>query len=408
MKLSSVLAAALIVCAATGASAQQAQQAQQATSDDDTRTQYPAFLSNSYVSFNVGYIGYLFTDRQLEPGFQAESIDKPSLAVRVDFFGHRFTKNLSAQVTYLRPARFVGYNNVNGNKTTSQVSNAYAGLTLVLDFPLNDRASMYVEGGAGVTSRSGFTVNGKTALQGAHYPAGLLGGGFAFHATPNIDLMLGATYSPGRQSFQQPSTRLYTTGLRYTMHPLPAAQVEESRNAGFTFPANVIRVGMTTNALGYGVNDLFSKKIPIFWGGNVETGYGFTLDYQRNVFHTKRVFAFDIGASASYWNTDLKQDIFRTLSVYPLFRFFVARTEAADVYFSYSLAGPTLISQPLLDGRETGEQFTFQDFMGVGAYFGKAPRLNAEIGIKHFSNGNLFTQNASIKVPLTLTIGLTF
>jgi hypothetical protein len=126
------------------------------------------------------------------------------------------------------------------------------------------------------------------------------------------------------------------------------------------------------------------------------------------VFHTKKVFAFDLGASASYWNSNAKEEIFRTLSVYPLFRFFLARTEPADLYFSYSLAGPTYISRAVIDGRETGALFTFQDFMGVGAFLGKARRMNAEVGIKHYSNGNLFTTNASIKVPLTLTLGLAF
>ena len=46
--------------------------------------------------------------------------------------------------------------------------------------------------------------------------------------------------------------------------------------------------------------------------------------------------------------------------------------------------------------------------MGVGAYLGKTRRLNAEIGIKHFSNGNLATSNAGIKVPLTFKLGLVF
>ena len=62
----------------------------------------------------------------------------------------------------------------------------------------------------------------------------------------------------------------------------------------------------------------------------------------------------------------------------------------------------------MIDGRKTGERFTFQDFMGVGAFFGKTHRMNAEIGIKHYSNGNIFTSNASIKIPLTLTLGLAF
>src|SRR5471030_510833 len=199
-----------MVCAATRASAQPA-------ASDDTRTQYPAFMSNSYFDFNVGSIGYLFSATQLEPGFQAESIDRPRIAVRADFFGHHFTKHFSAQVTYMRPARFVTYHNINGNQADSQTSLAYAGLTFVEDVPLTTHVAAYLEGGYGVTSRSGININGATALQTAHYAAGLLGGGFAYHATPNASILFGATYSPGRQSFNQPSTRLFTTGLRYEM-----------------------------------------------------------------------------------------------------------------------------------------------------------------------------------------------
>src|SRR5207244_3552583 len=75
--------------------------------------------------------------------------------------------------------------------------------------------------------------------------------------------------------------------------------------------------------------------------------------------------------------------------------------------------GPYFLGRPRrnearIDGRETGERFTFQDFMGVGTFFGKTRRMNAEIGIKHYSNGNVFTRNASIKIPLTLTLGLAF
>src|SRR5436309_16102390 len=116
MRRCSGLTGGVIVCMVTCASAQEA-------TPEDTRTQYPAFLTNSYFTIDVGSIGYLFSGLQLEPGFQAESIDKPRLAVRVDFFGHHLSRHLSAQVTYMRPARFVAYNNVNGNRAISQVSN---------------------------------------------------------------------------------------------------------------------------------------------------------------------------------------------------------------------------------------------------------------------------------------------
>src|SRR5947207_387265 len=109
--------AALLVCTTT-AHAQEAV----ANTAKDGRTQYPAFMENSFFTFSVGSIGYLLTSRQLEPGFQVEAVAKPRLAVRVDLFGHRFSKYLTAQATYARPARFVVYQNINGTKETRQVS----------------------------------------------------------------------------------------------------------------------------------------------------------------------------------------------------------------------------------------------------------------------------------------------
>src|SRR5262249_13673623 len=174
----------------------------------DPRPHSPPFLANSYFTFNVGSIRYLFGGQQLGPGFSAESIDVPHLGVRVDLFGHRFLKHLSAQVTYMRPARFVAYGNVNGDETTHQILQAYGGGTLVLDTSSSCGWSGYVEGGLGITSRSGFVIDGVTVVKDAHFGAGLLGAGLAYHATPTIDVMFGATYSPGRKSFDQPSTRL--------------------------------------------------------------------------------------------------------------------------------------------------------------------------------------------------------
>ena len=401
MKARHAVIAAVVVCFAASASAQE-------SSGEDTRTQYPVFMRNSYFSLNVGSIGYLFSGTQLEPGFQAESIDKARIAVRADFFGHRFTKWFAAQVTYMRPGFFVKYNNVNGTGGSKPVSNAYAGLTFVLTAPLSQKVSMYGEGGYGVTSRSGFDVNGKVALKPAHYAAGLIGFGLTYQARPNVDAVFGLTYSPGRRSFNQPSTRMYTMGLRYNMRPLPEEKVVENREGGYYFPANIIRGGVTTNLLSYGVNDLFSRWVVIFWGGHVETRQGLTLDYARNVYHSRKRFAFDLGVSASTWQSVENRQTFRTLSAFPLVRYYFARLQPADVYFAYSVAGPTLISESRIDNLETGATFTFQDSMGVGAFLGRSRRLNAEIGIKHFSNGNLATSNAGIKIPLTFTLGVAF
>jgi opacity protein-like surface antigen len=397
------VAGALTLCLAANASAQQA-----GSSGEDTRTQYPAFLTNSFFSINVGDIHYGFLNQQLEPGYRAESIEIPHLAVRVGLFGHQFSKWLSAQATYTRPARFVAYRNVNGAKRRRQVREGFGGVTLISQLPLNSRVSLYGEGGLGITSRAGIEIDGTTVVRDAHFASALLGAGVEYHVKSTVAFVVGTTYSPGRKQFSQPPTRLYTMGIRYMMRPLPVAQVEDNRHAGFIFPEQVIRIGYSANTLAYGPNKFFSRTIPVFWGGDVETRRGITLDYERNVFHTRKKFAFDLGTSASYWRSNGKKEIFRTLSVYPLLRFTLRRTQRADVYVNYSLAGPSYISRTVIDGHDTGVRFTFQDFLGLGVFLGKNRSTNVEIGIKHYSNGNMFPRNAAIKIPLTLSLGHTF
>src|SRR5262249_34984631 len=307
-----------------------------------------------------------------------------------------------------RPGRFVRYNNINGTQVSKQVSNAYAGLTLVVRAPLTQSIGIYGEGGGGVTSRSGFLVGDHVALKGAHYTSGLLGAGFTIRASEHIDWLLSATYLPGRRSFDQPSSRFYTLGLRYQMRPVPDAAVEANKHTGNFFPKAVARLGFTTNAAGYGTNTLFSRKIPIFWGGNLAPGSGVTFDYQRNYFHTQKIFAFDLGISASAWKSNDNAQTFGTISGYPMFRWFILRRQPMDLYGSYSLAGPTFMTKTIIENQLLGARFTFQDFIVVGAFLGKDRKTNVEIGIKHFSNGNLFPTNASVKVPLTFLIGVTF
>jgi hypothetical protein len=69
------------------------------------------------------------------------------------------------------------------------------------------------------------------------------------------------------------------------------------------------------------------------------------------------------------------------------------------------VAGPSFISKKIIDNEYTGRQFTFQDFMGIGFFAGLKKNWNAGIRIVHFSNGNIFPQNAGVKVPLTFSLG---
>jgi opacity protein-like surface antigen len=356
---------------------------------------------------NLGYIGYDFSERQLEPGFRAGSISVPHVAARIALFGHQFNEHLAAQFTYMRPVNYVTYRNVNGDQSAHHVWMHFGGLSLKSRVPLTGRVSIYGEGGLGITSRHGFASDEKTVVASATYASVLLGAGLEYRVNRSWDVTTGVTYLPGRARDEQGHTFVTTGGFRYTMRQLPADRVEASRRGGFVFPANVVQVEYSTG-VGYGINTFVSQRVPIFWGGNVKVDRGIAVHYNRNVFHTKKIFSLDFGASASGWRSRSDRDKFFTLSVYPLLRFTILRTKPADFYVCYSVAGPTYISRAEIDGLDTGRRFTFQDFMGAGVFVGSRRNVSVGVKINHYSNGNVFTDNAGVKIPLTFGLGYAF
>ena len=375
---------------------------------EDTRTQYPALLVNSYFSVNIGRIDYGFSREQLEPGFSAESIHNPRIAVRAVLIGHQFAPWFSVQAHYLRPVEYMGYRNINGDGTSGRVWMHFGGVTGKTQVPLGRRVAIYGEAGIGLTSRRGFESGTTPVVRDAHFGNALFGGGLEYHVNRKWDLLAATLVSTGNSEQNQPRTTFTSGGFRYTMRELPADVVEANRRDGYVFPEHVVQVSYTTGALGYGFNTLVSKKVPIFWGGNVHVSRGLAVHYERNVFHTRKVFGFDVGASAGSWKSRDNSEWFHTLSVYPLFRFTLLRTRPADMYVAYSLAGPTYMSKSIVDNLPTGNAFTFQDFMGMGFFLGPERRFNVGVKINHYSNGNIFVDNAGVKIPYTFNVGYTF
>jgi hypothetical protein len=260
----------------------------------DERGQYPRFLVNSYIGLNIGYIDYPFSNSQMEPGFKAESIRVPHLAVRALLLGHEFNKHLSAQISYMRPVQWVQYQNVNGDAAGHSVWMNVAGLTAKSHLPVTKTFSIYGEGGLGIITRKGFDINNTHAVLDANYAAVLLGAGLEYHLNDNWDLVAGAALSPAHPAPGQPRTSFLSGGFTHTMRSLSPGQVERNSNAGFVFPKNIFQFGYTTDTLGYGANDLVSKgAVPVFWAADVRVSHGVSLNYQRNVFHTRRVFSLD-------------------------------------------------------------------------------------------------------------------
>jgi len=135
---------------------------------------------------------------------------------------------------------------------------------------------------------------------------------------------------------------------------------------------------------------------------------GVTFTYQRNVFHGTKTFSLDWGASMGYFQSNAEKEKFFTLSVFPVFRFTFLHSKTVDMYFFYSVAGPAYISKNIVDGKDLGEKFTFQDHMGTGVFIGEQRKLNIELKIGHYSNGDIFPGNEGVKIPLALNLGYTF
>lgn len=375
---------------------------------DDGRAQYPAGLANSFFSINVGYIGYNFSDAQLEPGYAAGSIVVPHAAARAVLFGHNFTPHLAVQGSYLRPVQYVKYRNLNGSTASGSVWMHFGTVTVQARAPIASRLALYAEGGLAITNRDSLKIGEAIAMTEARFASPIVGGGLEYRLSPSVDLLAGTSFIPRHSSASQPATMLASGGVRYTMRPLPAEQVAETIAAGFIFPKHLLQVGYATDKFGFAVNNFVSQTVPVFWGGHVEVKHSVvSLQYQRNLFHTKKIFSFDVGTSFGSWRTEQEQRFF-TISAFPLARFTFLRTKPADVYFGYAVAGPTYISRVVIDGLQTGSHFTFQDFMALGTWLGAGRRVNFELNLNHYSNGNMMPQNAGVKVPLALKVGVGF
>jgi len=380
-----------------------------AQAEDDPRAQLPSLLRDSYFSLNVGALDTPLSDRQLEPGFTLATVTVPKMAVRALLFGHEFNRYVGFQAGYLRPIQYIRFKGINGRPESDghTVRTTFGTLTLKGRLPIGSHAFLYGETGYGLGSRTGFQLEGHQVVADAHYASLLVGGGVDAELTPNWALTGGFTVIPGKDSIDQPRTTFISGGFRYTLRTLPQERVEEVRREAAIFPRQMFYAEISSG-VGFGVNNFVSKTVPVFWGGEARVARGLAVHYERNVFHAKRLFSFDIGLSAGTYRTQKLDDHFSTASFYPALRLTFLRTAPVDMYFVYSLAGPTYISETVLDGYDTGRHFTFQDFMGVGFFIGKARRLNAGVKINHYSNGNIFTQNAGVKIPLTFSLGYTF
>jgi hypothetical protein len=385
--------------------------------ENESKTKLTNFLSKSYYSINLGGVFYPFSNDNLIDGYQTETFSRNWFSGRL-LLGHKLTDDLAVQFGTMRPASWFKYDNVNNIGYDRSVwINAWS-LSLKKDFKLHKNTSFYVELGIANLTRFGFLIEDKEIYEDAHYASLLYGFGLQHRLTEKWRLSLNGTFLPKSTKQNQPSISQVSLGFEYHLQQLDNKKAQQFANNEHFFPTNILQVSYGTSAIGFGVNRFFGMSlkvgsfesfgIPVFWVGEVKAKHAFSVTYQRLIFRTEKIFSLDWGASITAFQSELTNENVVAFSIFPVLRFYLLRKKDFDFYTNYSIIGPTFLTKSNINGLKTGPKITYQDTMGFGVFFGKERNYNFELRIMHYSNGNIFTGNDGVAVPLQFTLGKTF
>jgi len=381
------------------------------------KTKFTNFLANSYYSLNFGGIFYPFSNDNLIEGYQTETFSRNWFSGRL-LLGHKLSEEVSVQFGTMRPASWFKYDNVNNIGYERSVwINAWS-LSLKKDVKLQEKTSFYVEAGVANLTRFGFAINDKVIYDDAHYASLIYGFGFQYRLSKKWRLSANGTFLPKSTKYNQPSISQASLGFEYHLQQVDDKTADKNATNEYFFPTNIFQVSYGTGEIGFGFNQFFGMSlpvgdfesfgIPIFWVGEVKAQHAISLTYQRLIYRSEKIFSLDWGVSATYFQSrEGKTDVF-AFSIFLVLRFYLMRKKEYDFYANYSIIGPAFISKADIDGFKSGPKTTFQDTMGFGVFFGEKRKYNIELRIMHYSNGNIFTRNDGVAIPLQLTLGKTF
>lgn len=370
------------------------------------RAQLPPELNNTYMGFGAGYTDIPFSNNNLINGFRATSFTNPTVGLNV-FIGHYFNPYLAAEISLMRPIKWAYAHGVSAPGSKNSIWISLFGITLRPTLPITQRVNLYGIAGLGIISRHGFTVGNTVAIPSQDMMTALTGGGLTYALTSHWHLNLGLEYALARPEKQQPHLLYGFAGFYYLFHTLDLPKYYSTH---YIFHKNLVAAGaFSTDVFNPGVNKYFSiHYLPIFWTGDLHTRNGGWVMYERNVFHTHKRFSFDFGMSVSTYHSAVNNTSFQAFSVFPAIRWWLIRSNEADFYFTYSIAGPSYLTQSNIDNIDLGGHFTFQDLLGFGFFLGKEKHVNIGATIGHYSNGNLLPTNPGVQVPLVMSLGYAF
>ena len=372
----------------------------------DDRSQLPSGLDHTYLGLGAGYTDIPYSNSNLINGFRATSFTNPSVGLNV-FIGHFFNRYLAGEISLMRPIKWAYANGLTAPTSKNSIWISIFGVEARPTLPISRRVSLYGIAGLGIVSRHGFNLSNTTVIPSEDIATFLTGGGMTYALTPHWHLNLGVQYSLARPSAQQPGIFYSYVGFYYLFKKLDLPKYYTDH---YMFYKNFLALGgFSTSLFNPNINKYFTVHyLPIFWAGDLHLRNGGWFQYERNIFHTHKIFSFDLGTSISNYESSINNTNFQAFSVFPEIKLYFLRTKMTDLYFMYSVAGPTYLTRDNIDGNYLGGHFSFQDLLGVGAFIGKNKNFNINLNIGHYSNGNLWPNNPGVQVPLVVAVGYAF
>lgn len=388
----------------------------QKSPSDTLLTRMTPFLSKTYFNFNFGGVYYPYSNANLNEGYVASGTKKNAFSGRF-LLGYKFQEDFAVQFGVMRPATWFSYEDINYEGEESSVWVNLWSLSLKKNFKLFNKLDAYGEFGLGNFNRVGIVYNDQVIYDNAHYLTTVFGGGLQYQLTDEWDVLANVMYLPESKKHNQPHTLQLSLGATYNLQQVPEEQAKAyAADEKYFFPKRLLQLGYGTSSLGFFTNEFFSLQakvgnmdsfgVPIFWRGDVEARNTISLAYQQTAFRTKKYFSLDWGASVTYFQTELNREDVVAVSLFPVLRFYLWRPKSFDFYIDYSVIGPAYVSKRDLDGFKSGPELTYQDFMGVGFFFGNKRQYNFDMRIMHYSNGNIFSENDGVAIPVVFSFGI--
>jgi len=151
------------------------------------------------------------------------------------------------QVTYMRPGQFVEYHNINGKNGNHPVSKRVCRADAGLGPAAEQKAVGVRRGRLRRHQPLRIVIDGKVALQPAHYGSALVGGASAITCRRRSIFLLADLLAGARGVRSTVRRGCIPSAARYNMRAVPAEKVAENRRRRLLLSLNIVRRGITTN-----------------------------------------------------------------------------------------------------------------------------------------------------------------